>query len=414
MTHAAAPPLPGLRLRSGALAGFVVALAMGTSSIVFSEPAIADVLMIGVILGVPILAAARLGPVTAASLATWLVFVATGLAALPMATNLETGIIHQLVTLFLALGACVLAAFVSKDPSPRFRLVMIFYVVGCITASLAAYVGYFGIVPGTYDLFTNYGRARGTFKDPNVLGAALAPAITFTVWCTLRSPPARAAIAAATTIFLSLALLITFSRGAWISTAFSLILVAWFALVTSRQQRDIVRYAVVAALGLCALLVAFAAILQMDSVSALLEQRANLDQSYDQGPEGRFGGQQKAINLLLENPFGIGTHTFRDSYHSEEPHSVYLSMFLNAGWLGGMLYILSVSMTLFVGFRGALRASPLQGPFIIAAAAFAGVAFEGFVIDTDHWRHFFILMALVWGLADADPDAVHPTLEHAP
>jgi hypothetical protein len=26
---------------------------------------------------------------------------------------------------------------------------------------------------------------------------------------------------------------------------------------------------------------------------------------------------------------------------------------------------------------------------------------EGFVIDTDHWRHFFLLLGLIWGLAAA-------------
>jgi hypothetical protein len=26
---------------------------------------------------------------------------------------------------------------------------------------------------------------------------------------------------------------------------------------------------------------------------------------------------------------------------------------------------------------------------------------EGFVIDTDHWRHFFLLLGMIWGLAAA-------------
>jgi hypothetical protein len=61
--------------------------------------------------------------------------------------------------------------------------------------------------------------------------------------------------------------------------------------------------------------------------------------------------------------------------------------------------------TLAAGFYGLRRRNALQGPLIIATASFAGVVFEGFVIDTDHWRHFFILMALIWGLVDAEPPA---------
>jgi len=26
---------------------------------------------------------------------------------------------------------------------------------------------------------------------------------------------------------------------------------------------------------------------------------------------------------------------------------------------------------------------------------------EGFVIDTDHWRHFFLLLGMIWGLSAA-------------
>jgi hypothetical protein len=57
--------------------------------------------------------------------------------------------------------------------------------------------------------------------------------------------------------------------------------------------------------------------------------------------------------------------------------------------------------TLAAGVYTIRARTALQGPLIIATAAFAGLVFEGFVIDTDHWRHFFILMALIWGLVDA-------------
>jgi hypothetical protein len=40
---------------------------------------------------------------------------------------------------------------------------------------------------------------------------------------------------------------------------------------------------------------------------------------------------------------------------------------------------------------------------LILTASFAGLAFEGYVIDSDHWRSFFILMGCIWGLADAAP-----------
>jgi hypothetical protein len=76
---------------------------------------------------------------------------------------------------------------------------------------------------------------------------------------------------------------------------------------------------------------------------------------------------------------------------------------LNAGWLGGLLYAVSVMATLIVDLRAALSNGALQGGFVVATAAFAGLVVEGFVIDSDHWRHFFIVMACIWGLADTPP-----------
>jgi hypothetical protein len=47
------------------------------------------------------------------------------------------------------------------------------------------------------------------------------------------------------------------------------------------------------------------------------------------------------------------------------------------------------------------------GPYLIAAfATFFGTAMEGFVIDTDHWRHFFLLLGMIWGLSAATRNAL--------
>jgi O-antigen ligase len=398
-----------LRLAAGTAGALVVVPAMLASTIVFSEPAIADMLMMGVILALPIIGVMRPGRAALSGLTAWLVIVALGLAATSASTNMDTAITHQLVTLFLAAGAFVLAAYIAKDPEPRFRLIMMCYTAACLAATAAAFVGYFQVIPSAYDLFTNFGRARGTFKDPNVYGAAMAPAILFAFWVMLREKSLRALIAAGAALVLLVGVLISFSRGAWISTGVSLFALAWITLVRSRRRTDFGRFANVAILGTLGLVLALGAVLKSDAVEKLFEERANLDQSYDSGPDGRFGGQAKAVDLILEHPFGIGTHSFRDTYHPEEAHNVYLTTFLNAGWLGGLLYIAVVVATLVVGIRCSAHNGALQGAFLISTAAFAGLAVEGFVVDTDHWRHFFLMMACIWGLADAAPPLIDPS-----
>ena len=77
-------------------------------------------------------------------------------------------------------------------------------------------------------------------------------------------------------------------------------------------------------------------------------------------------------------------------------------MFMNAGWLGGMLYLLICAGTLVLGFRHALKPTKTQLLFLIVYAALAGNIIEGYLIDTDHWRHFYLLMGVVWGLMASD------------
>jgi O-antigen ligase len=84
-----------------------------------------------------------------------------------------------------------------------------------------------------------------------------------------------------------------------------------------------------------------------------------------------------------------------------QQHNVYLQAFLVYGWLGGVSYILMLLVTLLVGLRSALVATPWQTAAITAFATFIGEVGEGMVIDTDHWRHFFLLLGMVWGLAAA-------------
>jgi len=58
-----------------------------------------------------------------------------------------------------------------------------------------------------------------------------------------------------------------------------------------------------------------------------------------------------------------------------------------------------VGATLFVGCRAVFRRSEIQPILMPVFATFLGLALEGLIIDTDHWRHFYLLIGLIWGLA---------------
>jgi hypothetical protein len=65
-----------------------------------------------------------------------------------------------------------------------------------------------------------------------------------------------------------------------------------------------------------------------------------------------------------------------------------------------------------LGFRHALKATPTQTLFLIVYAAFIANALEGIIIDSDHWRHFYLLAAMVWGMMSVRTVA-QPAIEAA-
>jgi hypothetical protein len=129
-------------------------------------------------------------------------------------------------------------------------------------------------------------------------------------------------------------------------------------------------------------------------------ERAKAIQPYDVGPGGRFWQQELAINAILENPNGLGPFEF-DRIFGLQQHNVYMQGFLVYGWLGGAAYLTLVAVTLVFGLVAVSTQTPWQYYLITAYAVFVGEACEGMIVDTDHWRHFFLMLGLVWGLGAA-------------
>ncbi|MBV1694255.1 MAG: O-antigen ligase family protein [Hyphomicrobiales bacterium] len=409
--HAAADAAPHLRRRSvaHALSLAFVWLAVASSAIVFTEPAPVDALVAGLLILLPVVGLMRFTPGLVALFGGWLAlgglaFLATLGAELP-----ERAMVHASVTVFLAFTFLLFAGFVMRNAHLHASLMMHAMVTAALIASIAALVGYFGLLPGAEELFTKFGRASATFKDPNVFGAFLVLPAAWLTHEIVTRPPARGLLLAPIVALIVIAVLLSFSRGAWLNLAIAIGIVSYLAFLTARTEWKrwyVVAMALVAAVAALAVLGAAS---RIDKVEELLHSRAALDQSYDMGPEGRFGGQAKAAQLILDNPLGIGPQQFAPLHHIEEPHNVYLALFLNSGWLGGFLFIALLLTTAFMGLAHCFRQTSTQGIFIATYATFLAHLVEGFVIDLDHWRHFFLIMAMIWGLILAEPVRLHRT-----
>ena len=86
----------------------------------------------------------------------------------------KTGVVNWIMTSwYMAMTVIFFAMVFSEDTAARLEMLRRGLIIGAVVASLAGIAGYFHLVPGEHDLLTLYGRARGTFKDPNVLSAFL-------------------------------------------------------------------------------------------------------------------------------------------------------------------------------------------------------------------------------------------------
>jgi O-antigen ligase len=199
------------------------------------------------------------------------------------------------------------------------------------------------------------------------------------------------------TIILAVELLLAFSRGAWGAFGFAAALVLGYAFFTSRSGLERMRIVVFGAAMGVLLTVLIAAILTVPQVSDLFAERASLIQSYDAGRVGRFGRHILGAQMALENPLGIGPLQFM-KFFPEEPHNSFLDAFLAGGWTSGLAYFVLILTTLVVGVRAAFIAAPWREPFAAICASFVALTAESYVIDVLHWRHYFLLIGLIWGL----------------
>jgi hypothetical protein len=405
MAIAAAPPLrmaAPARPRAAAtplterLLLVVLFITVLASSVAFIEPSPHDFLM-GVLLVVALVAGVRFERALALPLLLLLVFNGGGLLSLLNVAGQEKTVQYTLTSIYLAVAALLFASLFAHNTMARLTSMRIAYVTTAVIASFLGMAGYFNLF-GTEELFAPIGRAAAAFKDPNVFGPFLIWPILFGLERML-TRHIRLADVIVTAILL-FGLLLSFSRGAWFHFGLSATVMAVLAFLTAPTMRNRLRIFYLAVGGVLALGAILVILLSFPAIGAMFQERAHLINYYDVGAGGRFRLQELALGALLKFPNGMGPFEFA-RVHGLQQHNVYLQAFMVYGWIGGVTYLLLLIATLWVGLRSAFVRTPWQPYVITALAAFVGEVAEGPVIDTDHWRHFFLLLGMVWGLYTA-------------
>jgi hypothetical protein len=304
---------------------------------------------------------------------------------------------------YMAVTVMFFAMVVADDTAARLDMLRRGLIVGGLVASAAAIAGYFNLVPGGHDLLTLYERARGTFKDPNVLGAFLILPALFVLQSVVSDPLGKSFRSTVALAMMALAILLAFSRAAWGGLAITAAFMLALMVLTSQSRAQRSRIIVMSVVAVVGVVILLAVLLSFDSIAEMFKQRASFDQSYDEGRFGRFGRHILGADMALDLPFGIGPLQFHN-YFPEDTHNSYLNAFMSGGWLAGICYPALVFVTVITGFRHVFVPVPWQRTYLAIFSAFLGTVGESFVIDTDHWRHFWMMLGAMWGMfAAAQP-----------
>lgn len=370
-----------------------IALAVFLGGFVIFEPAPYEVFLAG-LLAIWLLFGMRISRPLLPLLALFTLFNFGGVISSFQIPEWDRGIIYVLVSYFLALTSVFFAAVIAEDMG-RMRLIFRAYVVSAAITGTLGIIGYFGALPG-FEVFTRYSRAMGAFQDPNVFGPFLVAPILYLIYGVVNRSPTLLPLRAALLLILALGLFLSFSRAAWGLTVVCSLIFYFLLVVNERNARARLKYVALAVAGLVAVMLMLIVALQFEAVTDILSERFKLVQDYDGGREGRFARIGLGFLLALEKPLGIGPLEFGYIF-AEDTHNALLKALMDYGWVGFVSWVALMGTTIVAGFPLLFRPRPWQPYYQIAYTVFLGHQLIGIVIDTDHWRHFYLMIGIVWG-----------------
>lgn len=397
-SRAKSPGVPWLRARAATLLHALVALWIFCGGMVITEPSPYELAFL-LVLGVSLFAGFAFHRRTLGLMVLWLAFIPFALiAAFQVQYNaVPDSLVYQAVTIFLFFTACWVANYVAEAPEPRLHLIVAAYTATALVSAVLGTLGYLGI---GHDLFTRYDRAKAFFNDPNVYGPFLILPAMYALQRVFLGAPKHMLWNIAAYGILFVGVLMSFSRAAWGHLVISSLIVFVLAFALEARARHKVRMLLLALSGAIFLVVAAAGALSIPSFVSFLELRTQ-EQTYDTGESGRFGRQGYAFDLALQHPLGLGPLEFRNLRVKEEPHDTYVNVLHAYGWGGGLAFILFIGVTIWRGVTFLARPGPLRPLLIPLVAVFVPLCGEAAIIDIDHWRHFFLVGGLIWGVTAA-------------
>jgi O-antigen ligase len=357
------------------------------TSIVLFQPAPSDALF-GLIMAVAFVTGRfRLTSVPRIALGLVTAFLLLNVISASAVLNWSVAGSFFFITLYLALFSVWLAGYVDR-PARAQKLVRAYLLTAALSAFFATAALYVNFPFHTL-LIGDQERAKGLFKDPNVYGPFLVP-IALIVAEEIFHPRLlrlRRSLRVMSFLLLVVGVLFSYSRAAWLNLAVGVIVLIAIVVVR-RPDRRALSLVMVVIFG--ALAVAGAVV--VTGSLAFLEERAKR-QSYD---TERFAAQARGVKLGLTHLFGVGPGQF-ELLSPLATHSLYVRALAEQGILGLLVIAALVLTTLIFGLLNVARGRDTYGISSAALlAAWCGLVANSFFVDTMHWRHLWLVAALIW------------------
>jgi O-antigen ligase len=397
--EAADPPL-GLALAAGVGAVGVLALALARldtavalgfllMAVVEVEPAPPDAVFAVIVALAIVTGRLRPSRTPRAVLVPLAAFLALNAVSLLASVDVVAALRFGLITAFLAALALWLAGWL--DSAHRARIVVVAWLVVAVASALVGIAVVYLPLPGAALLMDDtQTRANVLFEDANVYGPFLVPIAAILLEERLRPRLLRLPGWLSDLLFLVLAFgtVVSFSRAGWINFGVTTFMMLGVVALRRRGGARAVRLLVT----LVAAALAALAVMSATGSLGFFDERAQL-QSYDRE---RFGAQRAGVEMAMRHPLGVGPGQFQ-FHHPVETHSTYVRVLAEQGVLGLLAWLAVAGATLLLAIRNVLAGRSTYG--IGSAAllgAWCGLLVNSAVVDTLHWRHLWVVAALIW------------------
>jgi len=396
-SYEVSPRLADFGLSKSRLYCLVVFFAMALSSVVIFEPAPVDGLVLGLLFFGVLAGFLEFSSIAPSALVPLVAFVMANITSMYDPLDFTHATWYVLVTLYLALSWIFFLSFFSRFGADGIRLVFLGYAVSAMFCVTLGLLSYFHVI-GYQDYLLRFGRPKGVFKDPNVFGPYLVPVALFALSGLTFKKKSILTGSIATCIFSisTIGVFVSYSRAAWINYLISLVL--YFILATllrpTGSKLPFPVGKVIASLALGVLGIGLG--LQIPAVQSMMAQRltSNGLQNYDRD---RFRTHHLAIQAAIDRPLGIGPGQAEEMFQYAT-HSSYMRAMSENGYIGLVSYAVFLLLSLGVAIH---RATLTEDKFwkkiyLIAAACIIGHIVNSAVVDTIHWRHSWLILALPW------------------